>query len=356
MAALPQRYPAGNGTDTRSGSELSSERRELILSVVFLAFWLALGTVTYSLMEHWSVLDGLYMSFITLTTIGYAETHDLSDAGRIFTIFFAFIGIGIAAFGATRVAQQLISAPKLRQRRLARQIRQMTDHFIVCGYGRIGRQVSHDLLAAGKEVVVVDRRDERIQQLAEQRIPYTEGDATQESTLLAAGIRQAKGLITLLPEDSVNVFVTLMARDLNPDLFILARNTYETNRHRLLQAGATQVVAPTRIGAIRMAQVILRPRVDKFLTHVLKADDSGLTMDEVVVQPGSPLAGKTLASARFRQHFEAIVLTIIHAATGEMNFNPGPHDPISPGDALIVMGSQEMINALIENGCTARPS
>ena len=331
----------------------SAEQRELILSVVFLALWLAFGTITYSLMEHWSLLDGLYMSFITLTTIGFAETHELSNYGRIFTIFFAFIGIGIAAFGATRVAQQLISAPRIRQRRLARQIRHMENHYIICGYGRIGRRVTQDLRAAGKKVVVLDRKPEQIEKLKKAHIPCKDGDATREEVLESVGIKQAAGLMTLLPEDALNVFVTLLARDLNPELTIVARVTDVSNRKRLLRAGATQVVAPTNIGAIRMAQVVLRPQVDEFMTHVLKADEGGLIMDEVEVEPGSHLAGNTLASSRFRQHFEAIVLTIIHAETGAMHFNPGPHDPINPGDTLIVLGSREMIDKLAKEGCSA---
>lgn len=330
-----------------------TEWRELFLSVFFLVMWLAVGTVTYSLMEHWSLLDGLYMSFITLTTIGYEETHELSDRGRVFTIFFAFIGIGIAAFGATRVAQQLISAHKIRQRRLARRIRQMKHHYIICGYGRIGRRVTYDLLAAGKDLVVLDRDPDKIRELHRAHLLCREGDATLEASLESVGIRHADGLITLLPEDALNVFVTLLARDMNPDLVIVARVTDENNRRRLIRAGASQVVAPANIGAIRMAQVILRPKVDEFLTHVLKADHAGLIMDEVTIEPESGLAGQTLASARFRQHFEAIVLAIIDAKSGEMHFNPGPRDPISPGDTLIVLGSQEMIDNLIQKGCSA---
>ncbi len=345
MSPFPRRVPD-------EYSDVGTEQRELLFSVAFLLAWLGLGTFAYAYIEQWPLLDGLYMSFITLTTIGFGETHELSNAGRVFTIFFAFIGIGIAAFGATRVAQQLISAPRLRQRRMARNIRQMHNHYIICGYGRIGRRVTHDLRAAGKSVVVLERKAALVQEIREKGIPCIEGDATREATLEAAGLKQAKGLITLLPEDALNVFVTLLAREMNRDLFILARTTDDKNRRRLLQAGATQVVAPTKIGAIRMAQVILRPKVDEFLTHVLKADDGGLIMDEVVIEPGSFLAGKTLASSKFRQHFEVIVLTIVHAKTGQMRFNPSPHDTINPGDLLIVMGSRDMIKLMIEEGCT----
>ncbi len=333
-------------------SDLGTEQREVIICGVFLMTWLGIGTLSYAAIEQWPLLDGLYMSFITLTTIGFSETHDLSNAGRIFTILFAFVGIGVAAFGATRVAQMVVSARIIRERRLARRIRRMESHYIICGYGRIGRRVVKDLRAKHTPLVVLDRKHAIAEELRKEDIPHIQGDATDEATLKSAGIERASGLITLLPEDSLNVFVTLLGRDLNSDLFIMARTTNDGNRRRLLQAGASRVVAPTNIGAIRMAQVILRPNVDDFLTHVLKTDENGLIMDEVVVEADSFLAGKTLASARFRQHFEAIVLSVIRADSKEQRFNPGPHDPINSGDMLIVLGSQEMIDGLKSTGCT----
>ena len=333
--------------------ELAAEQREVLGSVVFLGVWLGIGSFTYAVLEGWSLLDGLYMSFITLTTIGFSEVHSLTVAGRLFTMFFAFVGIGSMAFGAARGAQLLVSADRIHQRRLTRLLRRMRDHFIVCGYGRIGRRVVQDLRAHGKEVVVVERKGSLIAELRNEGIAYFEGDATDEKTLVGSGITHAKALITVLPQDSTNVYVTLVGRDLNPDLFILARTTHVNNRRRLLQAGATKVVAPTRIGAIHMAQVILRPHVDRFLTHVMKVEESGLIIDEVLVEEGSFLAGQSLASAHFRQHFDTIVLSIVNGTTGGMQFNPGPRDMINAGDRLIVLGSGEMVEVLTRDGCSA---
>ena len=227
----------------------------------------------------------------------------------------------------------------------------MHDHYIICGYGRIGKRVAADLQSAGKPFVVLERSEELVAAMQKAGIPAMVGDAEDEETLRQAGIEHAQGLITLLPADSDNVFVTLVAREINPRLFILARTNSSKNRRKLLQAGAAQVVAPSDVGADRMAQVILRPNVDRFMAQVMKTSDLGLMMEEVSVEPGASLAGTSVAEARIRQQFDAIVITIIKGTTGEMKFNPGLDDRIEAGDTLIVLGSQEMIHRLEREGC-----
>ncbi len=229
----------------------------------------------------------------------------------------------------------------------------MHDHYIICGFGRIGRRVAEDLQHAGKAFVAIDLDEERIAALQEAGVPAILGDAEDEKTLRQAGIEQAKGLITLLHEDSNNVFVTLVARELNPNLFILARTNETKNRRRLLQAGAHKVVAPSDVGADRMAQVILRPNVDRVMAQVLKASSLNLQMDEVKVEADAPLAGKSQAESQFRQQFDVVVIAIIKGASGEMAFNPGLSHQIEAGDILIVLGSQEMISRLSYEGCRA---
>lgn len=329
------------------------EHHGILLATVLLTLWLAVGTAGYVILEGWSVVDGLWMTFITLTTIGFNETHTLSTAGRFFTIAFAFIGIGTVAYVAARWARLLLAGNLIRQRQRARIIRGMRNHYIVCGYGRIGRQLVADLREARRSVVVVEKSAELVRELRENDIPVVHGDATDEDTLLEAGINRASGLISGLPSDSVNVFVTLVARELKPDLFILARTNDERNRKKLIQAGAAHVVAPSNVGALRMAQVILRPYVDRFLSQVMKTDDLGMIMEEALVEPGSFLAGKTLQEAKFRQHFDAIVINVIKGNTMAMRFNPGPGDRIDGGDILIVLGRQEMLERLREEGCSA---
>ncbi len=333
--------------------QIDQAHREILFASVFLVFWLAIGTLGYATIEDWPLMDGLYMTFITLTTIGFGEVKTLSTVGRVFTILIAVVGIGSVACLAARSAQLLLAGQLLRQRQIARRIRHMHDHYIICGFGRIGRRVAEDLQHAGKAFVAIDLDEERIAALQEAGVPAILGDAEDEKTLRQAGIEQAKGLITLLHEDSNNVFVTLVARELNPNLFILARTNETKNRRRLLQAGAHKVVAPSDVGADRMAQVILRPNVDRVMAQVLKASSLNLQMDEVKVEADAPLAGKSLAESQFRQQFDVVVIAIIKGASGEMAFNPGPSHQIEAGDILIVLGSQEMISRLSREGCRA---
>ncbi len=329
------------------------EQREIIFGTLFLTCWLALGTLGYSVLEQeWSLIDAFYMTFITLTTIGFNEVHDLSTTGRLFTIVFAIVGIGCVAFVLARWATVLIAGSIIRERQRAWKIRRMQDHYIICGYGRVGADVTAALHDANKPLVVLELDDERVHQARNTDLTVVHGDATHDSVLRSAGIMRARGLITLLPEDSLNVYVTLVARELNPHLYILARANDPASRRRILQAGASQVVAPAHVGATRIAQVILRPHVDRFISRVLGVDDFGLVIEQVSVEAGSFLAGKTLNEARFRQHFEAIVTCIIKSPHSEMHFNPGPHDRIAAGDILIVIGSNQMIHRLVNLGCS----
>ena len=328
-------------------------RREIMLASLVLAAVLAVGTVGYHLVEGWTLLDGLYMTFITLTTIGFTEVHTLSDAGRIFTVVVAIAGIGLVAFIATRSAQLLVTGPNLRETHLKRRLRQMQDHYILCGHGRIGRRMAADLKRADYPFVVVDHKEEAVQDLDADHIPWVVGEAEEEDTLQRAGIDRARGLILTLPEDSANIFVTLVARDLNPDVFILARTSDVKNQRRLLHAGADKVIAPDEVGADRMAQVILKPNVDRFMELILQTGMLGLNMEEVTVQEDSGLAGKTLAESNFRQQFDAVVVAILEADSDEMRFNPSPTYRIEPGDVLIVLGNREMINRLRREGCEA---
>ncbi len=328
--------------------------REVIYSTLFLTVWMGVGTVGYAVLEGWGLLDSLYMAFITLSTIGFTEVQDLSNEGRIFTIFFASVGIGSLAFVAARWARLLVVGSVIRNRRRMYRIKHMQNHYIICGYGRIGKDVTDMLLGAGKSLVVLDKNENLIKSLVENGINAINGDATQDSALLSVGIKNATGLITLLPDDAQNVYVTLVARENNPELFILARASDADSRRRILQAGASKVVSPVQVGAERMAQVVLRPHVDQFMSHILQADDLGLSMEQVLIEEGSPLAGKTLREADFRRFWKTFVIAIIKGDTDQdRHFYPGPDDLIEAGNILIVLGSIEMIGKLINEGCLA---
>lgn len=326
-------------------------RRELVIASVFLIGLLGIGMVGYSYIEHWSFSDGLFMTFITLTTIGFGEVHELSNAGRILTILIGLSGIGTVAFIATRSAQILLAGQRLKRRHLMQTINKLSDHYVLCGYGRIGKRIADDLQRNGVPFVVIETDDNKIEWLKNSNVLYVDGDAEEEDSLEAAGVERARGIILTLPEDSVNVFVTLIAREINPDIFILARTNKHGNMRKLLRAGADKVVSPYEIGADRMAQVILRPIVDRFMEKVLHTDALNLDMEEVMVNKGSALAGKSLAESNLRKNFDAIVVAIMDGTTLEMKFNPDANDRINSGDTLIVLGSREMIGRLRKDGC-----
>lgn len=328
-------------------------KRELLLANLFLLCLLIAGMIGYRIIEGWPWQDGLYMAFITLTTIGFSEVRELTTAGRIFTMMIGLAGIGAVAFIATRSAQLLLSADTFRHRQISKMIDRTTDHFILAGYGRIGSRIAEDLQRSGTAFVVIESDDDKIPLLEDSGLLYVHGDAEQESVLTRAGIERSRGLILTLPEDRTNVFATLVARELNPDLFILVRTDTHLNRRKLIRAGADKVVSPYEIGADRMAQVILKPNVDRFMERVLQAGALNFTMDEVLVGQGSMIDGRTLKEADFRQRFDAIVVSIMKHESHNLSFNPGPDVRIDAGDTLIVMGSSEMIAKLRTEGCTA---
>ncbi len=329
------------------------QRPEVTYSILFLIVWTVVGTLGYWFIENWTLMDGLYMAFITLTTIGYTEVDDLSNAGRVFTMIYGFVGIGSVGVVTYRWARLLIAGSLIRNRRRLHRIRTMKDHYIICGYGRVGRDVTSALLRENKPLVVLDKDENVTEQLNASGVLAITGDAIQDRALLDAGIKNAAGLIILLPDDAQNVYVTLIARENNPDLFILSRASDALSRRRILQAGASQVVSPVQVGAERMAQVILRPHVDQFMSQVLQAEDLGLGMEQVAVEKDSPLDGKTLRQVDFRQSWETIVVAMIKNSDAKMHFYPKPDDLIEHDDTLIVLGSIDMIERLVREGCTS---
>lgn len=332
-------------------AKMDPSLREILMASLALLVLFLVGTSGYVFLEGWGWLDGLYMTFITLTTIGFQEVNPLSETSRLFTVGIALTGIGLVTFVAARASQLLLASERLRERRLMKRIDNLSDHYIICGYGRVGKRLVEDLGEAGHPFVVIDTADEEIEHLRLADRLHLQGNAEEEHILRQAGIERARGLILCLPDDSSNVFVTLTAREMNPDLFILARTVDHDNRTKLLHAGADKVIAPSEVGADRMAQVVLRPNVDEFMEQVLHTEALSLQINEVEIHPNAPLAGKTLAESNFRQQFEAIVIGIIDGDAGTMSFNPSPTSPIRAGDILIVLGESDWIDRLQESVC-----
>lgn len=348
MASLPKLTRPLLGWLARS----EPTKREIVLASLFLATLMLTGTAGYSIIEGWYWLDGLYMTFITLSTIGFAEVKTLSYPGRVFTIFIGLVGIGTVAFIATRMAQLLLTSEIISRRHMNKRISQLQNHYVICGFGRIGKRVALDLRRAGKPFVVVEMNQDKIDVLNEENLLYVQGNAENDEVLQEAGIHEAKGLILTLPEDSSNVFVTLTARELNPGLFIMARTDTHQNERKLRRAGADKVVAAYEIGADRMAQVILRPHVDRFVEDVLQTGGLDLIMEEVVVGEGSRVANQSLAESNLRQEYNTIVVGIVDAESDRMLFNPSAASIVKAGDILIVLASQDMIDRLRNEGCS----
>ena len=335
-------------SDARSLGSRPGTVREVLLGLGAVTVLIGVGTAGYMLIEGWEPMDAVYMAFISLSTIGFQEVKPLSDAGRWFTMAYASVGIGTFAFIATRVVQFLVTHDAIRQRAMQRRIERLSDHYVIAGYGRIGHWIARDLVAAGRDVVVIDRRDDRAEQLAAAGVPYVQAEAEEEATLRAAGIERAAGLVLVLPQDASNVFVALTAREImdGRDLFIVARTNEQTSINKLLRAGADKVISPLEIGADRIAQTILRPRVDRFMEQVLGVDALDFDLEEVIVGAGSLLDGRSLAEVDVRRHFDAVVVGVLRAGTGEWRFNPDAELALAAGDALIVLATAEQIRTI----------
>ncbi len=331
--------------------DLGQTRREILVASILLLLLLVSGGFAYRWVEGWPWIDGFYMTFITLTTIGFTEVHALSNTGRLVTIVIGVIGIGIATFVIARLAQLFLASDRLQRRHMQEQIDRLDDHYIICGYGRVGHRLAEDLFRANRPFVVVEQKEEVIEHQMIDGMLYVVGDAEDDATLQQAGLDRAMGVIIALPDDSLNVFVTLTVREMSPNIYILARTVDHKNRRKILHAGADKVIAPSEVGADRMAQVILRPNVDEFMERVLHTGALGLQIEEVRVESGAPLDGETLAGSTFRQQFDAVVIGIIDSDTGEMTFHPGPSNRLEAGDILIVTGDPEMIRRLRDEGC-----
>ena len=338
----------------------SGAAREIALGTTAVFVLLGVGTGGYVLVEGWPPMDAFYMTFITLSTIGFAEVRPLSDAGKVFTVSLAFVGIGTFATIASRVVQILVATATLRQRAMQRRIARLSGHYVVAGFGRIGRRIVSDLARAGRDVVVIDHDEEQAADLEAAGLPHVIGAAEDDATLRAAGVERARGLVLVLPQDAANVFVALSAReidehrtDAHEPLFIVARTNEETSANKLVRAGVDKVVSPLEIGADRIAQTILRPRVDRFVEKVLGVGTLDFDLEEVTVEPGSLLDGLSLADADFRRRFEAVVVGVFRAESGEWLFNPDARLPLAAGDTLIVLASAEHLGRLRRDGASA---
>ena len=320
----------------------------ILRGLAFIGAVVLFGVAGYMVLEGWSFLDALYMTVITITTVGYGEVGNLSETGRVFTIILIFLGIGIMAYFLGVVAQAMVELQVrsiIGRRKLGLKIRSMKNHYIICGYGRIGRIIAHELRGQKIPVLVVDNNPESRPLLETDEIPYIIDDATNEEVLLEAGIDRAKGLVAVVSSDADNVFITLTARGINSGLFIVSRADDEKVQKKLLRAGADRVVMPYLIGGQKMAQTIIRPAVTDFLEFTVHDKNIELKLEELRVGEASRLNGVTLMDSGIRQEMNIIIVAIRKAA-GEMVFNPSSQTRIEAGDTLIALGHSKELEQL----------
>ena len=321
-------------------------RRNLILALLLLLVVVLGAAVGYRLLggPEVTALDSIYMAVITIATVGYGEVVDTSvrPALRVFNMFVILFGIGIMLYVFSASTAFIVEGELkdiFRRRKMLKQIRDLTSHFIVCGADETGQYVVQELLKTGNPFVVIDASDEhleKIQHLGE--FPVLQGDAADEEVLESAGLGRARGLVTVLPEDKDNLMVTVTARQKNPSLRIVARCTDARVADKLIRAGANSAVSPNMIGGLRLASELIRPHVVGFLDLMLRDQSKTLRVEEISLTQGSPWAGKTIHDTEIHRRFELLALAL-RKTSGEMKYNPQGDNVLAAGDVLLVMGN-----------------
>ena len=322
--------------------------KHLIMSILLTLLIVVVGTTGYMIIEGWDIFDSLYMTVITITSVGYGEVHEIGKAGRLFTIFLIIIGIGFVIYVAGAVVRFMLEGQIrviLGRRRLNKKIDRLKNHYIVCGYGRIGRLLCKNIQKKLIDLVVIEKNEELRQAMDEDGVLYILGNAADEATLINAGIKHAKSLVSVLGTDAENVFLVLSARQLKADLYITARASSEGSKSKLMAAGANKVESPYDIGALSMAQRILRPTVTNFLDQALDDKRQDIHMEEISVSPSSRLINLMLKDSGIRQNYNLIIIAI-KKFDGVMLFNPSFESVIKAGDTLIAVGEAENLKKL----------
>jgi len=330
--------------DTRP--ELTTNARARI-AVAALVVVFAIGTAGFMVIERWSFLDAAYMTVITLTTIGYGEIHPLDTAGRIFDMVLIIVGVatGLYALGALAegALEQRIFQNIVKERRMAREIGRLTDHYIVCGYGRVGMNVAMELAREAKQFVVIEQDAALVESCRAAGYNVVLGDATQDTVLLQAGIERAKGVVTALNSDAANLYITLSCRSLRANLFIVARASEESVEPKLVRAGANRVLCPYSLTGRRLAEMVVEPQMTDVVEVMGRHSHLELYLEEVTVSRESPLLGRSLGDATTRTETGAAIVAI-KKYDGSLLANPSPQLRINAQDTMVIIGTREQLH------------
>jgi voltage-gated potassium channel len=325
-------------------------RKRIYYSLIALALIIVAGTLGYHAIEGWPLFDGLYMTIITLTTIGYGEVHPLSEPGRYFTLGLIVVGVAVFGFLLSNVTQTLIEtelSSLMGRRKLYKDISELKNHYILCGAGRVGSRVVDELRKKEVDFIVIERDEHVADRLLARGDLVLVGDATDETVLEGAQCRTARSLIAAASTDADNVYIALTARGLNPDLYIVARAVDQAAERQLIRAGANKVISPTLIGSHRMAQAALSPAVADFIELTTMTESLDLNFEQIRIASGSPLDGCQIKDSGVRTEHNAMIVAITDHA-GNMHFNPRGNHTLQAGDMLIAIGTHADLSKLAE--------
>lgn len=330
--------------DLNDHSTFSSIEQTLLPIVfLFLIAVLALGTCGYMLIEKWEWFDALYMTVITVATVGFGEVHPLSHEGRLLTIALILLGVFLVVLATSAFTQLIFRREFLSffmERRMTQALESVTNHVVVCGFGRMSKSTAKELSAAKTAVVVVDFDEQHLSEAKSCGYLTVLGNASDEDVLERAGIKRCQALVTLIPKDSENLYIVLAARELAPDVYIVSRAEDEFAEKRLLRAGANRIISPYRAGGQKIARAVLKPFVSELMELATQSSGQAVQIEELKLPRTSPLCGKSLSEAEVRKVANIIVLSLV-TPTGHTLFNPSAQEKLEPGSTLITMGSSE---------------
>ena len=311
----------------------------------FLLFAFLFGVIGFMNIENWSFTDSVYMTILTISTVGFKEVHPLSELGRWHVIFLIIFSIGTLAIALNYITYKLADTKYFFRRKMEKSISKLKDHYIIAGYGRMGKIICEELSKKKEKYVVIERDPDVVQQLNEQGVSSILGDVTEDGVLSSAGLKYAKGLLTVVDSVSDNVYCTLTARSLNEELFIVARSETDRGTANLLRSGANKVINPYDAGGHAMAQVLLKPSAVELIELTTGSEGIGLEIDEIIIGDNSSLIGKTIATSNIRNNYNVLIAGI-KRADGVLTLNPGSDEVISKGDILVALGEPDQITKL----------
>lgn len=332
---------------------MKSRQKIIYIFVAFIAI-LFIGVIGYGQLLHVSFIDALYMTVITISTVGYKEITVMTPEAKLFSIIIIFLGLSFVGYLFTNIATFLVDGNMneiFQRRRLKNKMNTLTNHCILCGAGETGANVIRQFEKSKVPFIVIDNNRERVNELLKRDVMTLFGDATDEDILLEAGIMKARGMICSLSSDADNVFTVLTSRFLNKNLYIISRAIEDHSHEKLLRAGANRTISPNEIGGRRMAAIMLRPTVISFLDMITHVGDVVLDLEDVVIFAGSELIGKALKTAKIPDKTGLVILALQDKNASQMSFNPGPNEILKAGDSMIVLGTNEQVNKLKELAC-----